>query len=460
MANDIIIAPATPVGKSAIAVVRLSGKGCIELVKKRISLSAEGLSCDFPVEHRKAVYGFLYDGRQEIIDEVMVLFLFGPRSYTREDMVEIYCHGNWMIVERIIEEFLDMGVRYAERGEFTYRAFLNGRIDLIQAQGVLSLIEANDVWELSVAQRQLQGEVSLGLKDIYDGILSVLVEMEAELEFPDDVGCVDRSKVCQRLSKVEDTLGEFIESSRRSSQIWGGVKVVLGGMANVGKSSLFNRIVRRERSIVYDMPGTTRDVVDVSLRKEGVAIRLFDTAGVIEVADGVDKIAVEKTKQVFREAHIIVWVFDVREKIDDDIRYVREFISLGKDVVVFGNKADLIEGQADFEFLKESFGCEVLIGSVRWDDTISKIEEKIFSLAKKIEMKIDKGMILSVWQIKAMEELKDRLRLVKKQMSYQEKEEIIVQQLKEMLSILDKILGRDFDIEMIDRIFSQFCIGK
>jgi tRNA modification GTPase len=338
--SDDIVAISTPIGHSGIGVIRLSGPNVISITKKIFQPYKKGKDISKVPSHTLH-YGKIVDG-EKVIDEVMIAILKAPNTYTREDMVEIYCHGGPIPLQEILNLLIKNGARLAERGEFTKRAFLNGRIDLLQAESVLEIIYARSSKSLEVAIRKLEGESSNILKNLKNKTEKLRIYLEAVLDFPEDVSDMEKEEWMNSIKELTEETKTLLEKAERGEWLKGGYRVVLVGRPNVGKSSLFNALMREERVIVTPIPGTTRDYIEGELFLSGYLIRLFDTAGLREPKDEVEAIGIMKTEEIIRKANLILFLIDNSEGLkEEDLDLFERISKENINIVIVINKIDL-----------------------------------------------------------------------------------------------------------------------
>ncbi|MCX5677594.1 MAG: tRNA uridine-5-carboxymethylaminomethyl(34) synthesis GTPase MnmE [Candidatus Omnitrophica bacterium] len=458
--DDTIAAIATPVGEGGIGIVRLSGPSSLAIADKIFdSASGEKLSrCAAYTTH----YGKIKDPKtSEIVDEVIVTVMRAPKSYTREDVVEINCHGGLQPVKKTLELTLKNGARIADPGEFTKRAFLNGRIDLVQAEAVLDVIRSKTEASLKVAMTQLEGELSARINAIREEIIDITSELEADIDFSEEeAGVSDRKKLFLRTGKIITDLEKLINTYDGGSILREGVLAVICGKPNVGKSSLMNLLLKRDRVIVSPIPGTTRDTIEEMISLNGIPIRLVDTAGITDTKDMLEKEGVARSRKYLAMADIVVLILDHSTRID---RADREIIKMcaGKKKIVALNKTDLA-GKIDAKdmrallkkekFIKISVGkrknidlLENALTEAVWSGGFTQGEPAILSNAR------HKGLL-----DKALANMLS----VKEAFKADEGPETIAIDLKEAIAALGLVIGKTISDDILDRIFERFCIGK
>lgn len=445
--NDTIVACATPTGYSSIAVIRVSGENAINLVKK-IFVSNQNISV-FQSGH--IYYGKIIEpNTQETIDYVMTSIFFAPNSYTGENVVEISCHGNPLIVDRILKILINNGARLALPGEFTKRAFLNNKIDLIQAEAVLDTIYAQCDVIRKAAVYQLEGKLSDFLMEVKEKIVGLLTMVEANIDFPDEEETdIDLDKVKNEISKIQEQLKTLLENSEQSIKIKQGYSVVIAGRPNVGKSTLFNRLLGFERAIVHETPGTTRDFIEEKLEINGVLIKLIDTAGIFNYADGIDNIASKRSEEVLKGADLILLVFDGSEAMNEQDTFL---FNLTKDLnkIFIINKIDLNIKLKESEILPDAIKISAKNGENI--DLLKKIvRERLLS-----EFFKEDKLILRQRQIDCLKRIYQTLDNIRENHT----PETIAFELHYALDIIGELTGRVLREDIINKIFEEFCIGK
>ena len=442
MNNDTICAIATAAGEGGIAIVRASGKGAKAIFEKCFAPAARK-----EIASHRMMYGFAVDEMGEKIDETMSVFLAAPHTYTREDMFEIQCHGGGVCARLVMERIISLGARIAEPGEFTRRAFMNGRIDLAKAEAVMSLIGANSETAARASMRQLQGGVSGFVHKAAEQLKDHMALIEACTDFPDEVEEEEAAeKVKTGVLSVIDEIEKRCDD-RGAKLIREGASIVLAGRPNVGKSSLMNALLNQDRAIVTSIPGTTRDVLTERIRIGGVFAEISDTAGRRFTDDPVEKIGVDRAQKAADTADILLIVIDASEELTDEDRELLE--NRDERCIVILNKSDLqqktfIEG-----------AIEISAASGEGVDALMREMEKRISVSAGIEDKMTEERHLRLART-ALDSLKSAVSGIDSGFEL----DLIEIDLKEALSALSQITGEDATEEVIDRVFSTFCVGK
>ncbi|MCS7196012.1 MAG: tRNA uridine-5-carboxymethylaminomethyl(34) synthesis GTPase MnmE [Aquificaceae bacterium] len=443
-----IVAIATPFGESAIGVVRLSGLGVWERIREFVSLKAEP-------KPRYAHLVKLRDQEGDILDEGILIYYPSPKSYTGEDMLELFLHGNPLILRRALQLFISKGVRLAEPGEFTKRAFLNHKIDLLQAEAVADIVGARSERALKSAQRQLQGELSSYIKALRDKLLELLAYIEADIEFSEeDIPTLSKEQMLNLLGEVEIAIEKLLSTVKTGEFLRRGINLAIVGKPNVGKSSLFNALLGKERAIVTPIPGTTRDFLQESLTLEGVPVNLIDTAGIRHTEDPVERVGVERSLKKLRDADLVLFVVDGSKPLEDADLHVYSLVK-GLEHVVVVNKADLGLKEEVLKAFPEAKRVSALKGEGMEELKESLLERLGLHLTDSIQV------YLSVRHEDLLKKSQEVLKSVINRLTAEEVfPEILMLDLREALSYLEEIIGVVSTEELLGSIFSRFCIGK
>ncbi|MCR6598268.1 tRNA uridine-5-carboxymethylaminomethyl(34) synthesis GTPase MnmE [Bacillus halotolerans] len=458
---DTIAAISTPMGEGAIAIVRLSGPEAIQIAD-RMYKGPKGKTIS-SVESHTIHYGHIVDKRTDrVVEEVMVSVLKAPRTFTREDVIEINCHGGIVTVNQVLQLALREGARLAEPGEFTKRAFLNGRIDLSQAEAVMDLIRAKTDRAMNVAMNQMEGRLSALVRRLRDDILETLAHVEVNIDYPeyDDVEEMTHQLLVEKASSVKKEIEALLRTSEQGKILREGLSTVIIGRPNVGKSSLLNSLVHEAKAIVTDIPGTTRDVIEEYVNVRGVPLRLVDTAGIRETEDIVERIGVERSRQVLKEADLILLVLNYSEELSEEDVKLFEAVE-GMDVIFIMNKTDL-EAKIDIERVRElANGRPVVTTSLLKEEGVNDLEEAIQSLF--YTGAIESGDLTYVSNTRHISILQEAKRAIEDALSGIEQDvpiDMVQIDLTRCWELLGEIIGDAVHESLIDQLFSQFCLGK
>ena len=455
---DTICGIATPVGEGGISIIRVSGNKSLELISRIFKGINSSKITDMKTYTMK--YGHIFNRETgDKIDEVIISYMKGPRSYTAEDVVEINCHGGTVTTNNVLEEVIKAGGRLAEPGEFTKRAFLNGRIDLTQAEAVMDIIRAKTDLAAKSAIIQSSGFLSKEIKKLKEYLLEVLSLIEYTVDFTEDDEDSDPSVPIKIEGQLEDAIKEMnslLKSSNEGKIIREGLNMAIVGKPNVGKSSLLNALLKEKRAIVTDIPGTTRDIIEEYISLDGIPIKIIDTAGIREANDIVEKIGIDKSKEKIEQADLVVLVLDVSRELDNEDKKIIEYIN-GKNYIVLLNKTDLAVKLNNDEInnLNNKINISALTG-FGVDDLKDKIKEMFFD--GKIE---NQSLIISNNRhkqalIRAVENCNEALERVK----LNEYLDLISIYVTAALKSLGEITGSEIEVDLINKIFSEFCVGK
>ena len=453
-----IAAISTAMSASGIGIVRISGDEAMDVIS-RIFLSKNGKKNIREVQSHTIHYGFIYDG-EDVVDEVLVMIMRGPHTYTGEDTVEIDCHGGVYAMKKVLETVLKNGAVIAEPGEFTKRAFLNGRLDLSQAEAVMDVIQARNSMALKSSVEQLKGSVQRAVKEIRSRLLYQIAYIESALDDPEHY---DLEGYPQELAKIVDReageITDLLKTADDGRMIQEGIKTVILGKPNAGKSSLLNFLVGEDRAIVTEIEGTTRDILEEYISLNGITLRVIDTAGIRETEDIVEKIGVGKAKQMAEDADLILYVVDSSRPLDDNDEDIIELLSGRKSIVIY-NKTDL-EPVVNMAKLQERTGNPVIPVSIVEEKGIRKLEEEIKNMFFKGELSFnDEVYITNARHKAALEEARESLKLVKNSIDMGMAEDFFSIDLMNAYESLGRIVGESVGEDLVNEIFSKFCTGK
>lgn len=461
MEFDTIAAISTPMGEGAIAIVRLSGDEAISIVDKLFrGVNGKRIAS---VQSHTIHYGHLIDPKTEqVVEEVMVSVMKGPRTFTKEDVVEINCHGGIVSVNRVLQLVLNYGAHLAEPGEFTKRAFLNGRIDLSQAEAVMDLIRAKTDRAMNVALGQMEGRLSKLIQKLRQEILEILAQVEVNIDYPeyDDVEEMTHVMLIEKATYVRNEIEKLLQTSQQGKILREGLSTVIIGRPNVGKSSLLNSLVHENKAIVTDIPGTTRDVIEEYVNVRGVPLKLLDTAGIRETEDIVERIGVERSRQVLKEADLILLVLNYSDEFTDEDRNIFRAVE-GMDVIVIINKTDLPQ-QIDMETVNElALNHKIVTTSLLEDRGVDELEEAIASLF--FSGSIESGDLTYVSNSRHIALLNQAVHAIEEAINGIDSGipiDIVQIDVTRTWELLGEIIGESVHESLIDQLFSQFCLGK
>ncbi|PGS54404.1 tRNA uridine-5-carboxymethylaminomethyl(34) synthesis GTPase MnmE [Bacillus sp. AFS041924] len=458
MEFDTITAISTPKGEGAIAIVRLSGDEAVQIANKLFKEKDLNI-----VDSHTIHYGHLVDPTSgNTVEEVMVSVLRAPKTFTREDVIEINCHGGIFSVNKVLELVLSQGARLAEPGEFTKRAFLNGRIDLSQAEAVMDLIRSKTDRAMAIAMNQVEGRLSKLVNSLRQTLLEILAHIEVNIDYPeyDDVEEMTNTVLIEKAKTVRVEIQKLLETSKQGKILREGLSTVIIGRPNVGKSSLLNTLVQESKAIVTDIPGTTRDVIEEYVNVKGVPLRLIDTAGIRETKDVVEAIGVERSKKVLNLADLVLFVLNNNEQLSEEDRKLFGEMS-GKDVIVIINKTDLSQ-KLDMNEVKALIGNATIVStSLKEEKGIDDLEKAIADLYFEGQIEAQDLTYLSnarhIALLKQSEQtINDAIEAMKNGMPI----DLVQIDLTRAWELLGEIVGDTVQESLINQLFSQFCLGK
>jgi tRNA modification GTPase len=461
--EDTIAAVSTPIGEGGIGIVRLSGKGSLEIAGK-IFKSADGKS---PRRFKTYTvhYGHIIDKSRkhnQLVDEVILNLMRAPKSYTREDIVEINCHSGISTLKKILDLTLRCGARLAEPGEFTRRAFINGRIDLAQAEAVLDIVRAKTDLSRRAAVSHLKGELSNKINQLKNNLLDLLMRLEADINFPEerDVKSVSRHKALRLLESTSKAISELLSSAPKGIVLRSGISLVICGRPNVGKSSLFNALLRKERAIVTPLPGTTRDAIEETVGMQGIPVKLIDTAGIWNKSGLIEKESVSRTRSRIQEAAIVVLLFDASQKLNSRDEKMINYLK-GKKVIPVINKIDLPQ-RIKIAAIRQRFPSVDLVRvSALKNIGLSKLELAIGKIIWQGAPDLNGELVITNVRHAAalrgaQESIIQAIAAVKRGLSW----EFPVEDIKKCDEYLSQITGTAVSENILEEVFSNFCIGK
>ncbi|WP_312700349.1 tRNA uridine-5-carboxymethylaminomethyl(34) synthesis GTPase MnmE [Sedimentibacter sp.] len=456
MNTDTIAAIATFPGNAGINIIRISGNNALNIAKK-IFVKNDKKNVD--LKPRYLHYGHIVDNEGKVIDEVLISYMKTPNTYTKEDIVEINCHGGLISAKKILETVLLNDCRPAERGEFTKRAFLNGRIDLAQAEAVIDIINSKTDSSHEISVNHLEGRLSREINEVIEEILNLLANIEVNIDFPEyDEDEVTINKVKELSERLVNELDRLIKTADTGKIFKEGIKTVILGKPNVGKSSLMNFLLNENRAIVTEIPGTTRDTIEEYVNIKGVPLRIIDTAGIRDTEDTVEKIGVEKALSKVNEADLVIMVFDSSLALEQDDEYIIDYIRNKKSIYI-SNKTDLPRklNLDKYENIEKELISISVLKNQGLEEIINKVNQMFFEGSINIS---DELIINNVRHknllIKAKSSLQEVLNSIENQMTI----DFIEIDLKQAMENLGLIIGKTVSDDLIDKIFNEFCIGK
>ncbi|MBD1391637.1 tRNA uridine-5-carboxymethylaminomethyl(34) synthesis GTPase MnmE [Mucilaginibacter glaciei] len=456
MANkeETIVALATPNGTGAIGVIRLSGPDAIIIANDVF----KGKDLTKQASHTLH-YGSITDG-DFVLDEVVASLFVAPRSYTRENVVEVSCHGSSYIIESIIKLFIKNGARAAKPGEFTLRAFLNGQLDLSQAEAVADLIASNSKASQQVALQQLRGGFSNQLQQLRDQLVQFASLIELELDFAEeDVEFANRDQLKKLIHQIIKIIGSLIQSFELGNAIKNGVNTVIAGRPNAGKSTLLNALLNEERAIVSHIPGTTRDTIEEVLNIKGINFRLIDTAGIREATDAIEQVGVQRTMEKISQTALLLYVFDLNELSPADLAAdISQLVKPGIPAIIVANKADLVYGNRSLD-MRLPDGVELIMISAKEKQQIEELKQIIYNSAVKDQLTGHETLVTNIRHLEALQKTEEALLRVLDGIG-SVTSDFLSMDIKQALHYLGEITGAVTTDDLLENIFSKFCIGK
>ena len=444
---DVIAAISTATGNGGVGIIRMSGKDCFEILNKIFKPINPSEAKGYSIK-----YGHIIDENDEIIDEVLVSYFYAPKSYTTENMCEINSHGGIVVERKILELCLKNGAQMAEPGEFTKRAFLNGRIDLVQAESVIDLINSKSDKEAKASINQLEGRLSKNINNIKGRLLDLMADVEASIDYPEyDIEETTNNKILNSLDLIESDLKKISDSFKNGKVLREGIKTAIIGKPNAGKSSLLNTILNEERAIVSETQGTTRDTIEEFVTIEGITLKLIDTAGIRDTNDEIEQIGVKKSKKLIDEAELVIAIFDGTKALEKDDVEILQLL----------NKIDLQETLLDKDENIINCNKKIIKISAKNGDNIEELYKSISDMYQINDIEIDDGEILTNIRHKnQIDEAINSINQTRDTINNNMPVDIIEIYLKQVLSDLGKITGDDITEDIINEIFSKFCLGK
>ncbi|NJR50446.1 MAG: tRNA uridine-5-carboxymethylaminomethyl(34) synthesis GTPase MnmE [Leptolyngbyaceae cyanobacterium CSU_1_3] len=452
--GDTIVAIATAIvpEQGSVGIVRVSGPNAVSIAKNLFYSPGQIW------ETHKILYGYIrHPNTQKIVDEALLLLMFAPRSYTREDVVEFQCHGGIMAVQQVLQLCLEQGAKLAQPGEFTLRAFLNGRLDLTQAESISDLVGARSPQAAQLAIAGLQGKLAHPIRQLRLTCLDILAEVEARIDFEEDLPPLNQAEIQVKLEQVLADVTQILATADQGELLRSGLKVAIVGRPNVGKSSLLNAWSRSDRAIVTDLPGTTRDVVESQLVVGGIPIQVLDTAGIRETDDRVEQIGVERSRSAAQSADLILLTIDAQTGWTDADQTIYDHVK-NRPVILIINKIDLVDSIA-FPHPKDLAG--IVKTAAAFHQGIQTLETEILKIVQTGNIQAaNLELAINQRQAAALTEAKAALQQVKETIAHSLPLDFWTIDLRSAVQALGEILGEDVTESVLDRIFSRFCIGK
>lgn len=449
--NDTIVAISTSLGVGAISIIRVSGKDSINIVNKVFDRNI------LDKESHTIHYGHIVENNQ-MIDEVLVTIMKSPKTFTTEDTVEINCHGGIAVTNKVLEILLNNGCRLAEPGEFTKRAYLNGRIDLVEADGIMDMINAKTEKSLKLAMNTLNGSVSKKIKNLRDLISDIEVNITVNIDYPeyDDTPKITSEIILPKISEIEQNIKNLIDESKNGKIIKEGINTVIIGKPNVGKSSLLNTLLEENKAIVTDIPGTTRDIVEGVINIDGILLNIIDTAGIRKTEDIVESIGVKKSLEYIDKADLVIYLLNNNEKIDNEDNEILEKIK-EKNHIICINKIDL-DNLLDIDSLNKE---NIIRLSIKENKGIDALKNKIKEMYNTSQIELgDFTYISNAENVSILKKCLEKISDIKLGIENNCPIDMIEIDIRELWQMLGKITGDTYHDELIDKMFSKFCLGK
>ena len=456
--EDTIAAVATAYGEGGIGIIRISGEEALPILQGIFEFHGDTDT----FTSRRMTYGKIIDKeKNQIIDEVLAVYMKGPKTYTAEDVVEINCHGSMVSLRKTLALVLRKGARLAEPGEFTKRAFLNGRLDLSQAEAVIDMIRAKTDKSFDVAVSQLEGRLSLKVEEIRQKLLDLLVDITVNIDYPDeDIEEMTYEKLEESIVETQDMIEKLLETSSTGRMIREGIKIAIVGKPNVGKSSLMNGLLKETRAIVTDIPGTTRDTIEEVLSIRNIPVYLVDTAGIRETSDKVEKMGIEKSKEAFNQADFILFLLDGSRPLEEEDLQIMEFLKERNSLVLI-NKRDLGEAISIEEIAAKLPASQVIEASLLKGQGITEIEDAVEDLVYGGEIVQKESMMVN--NVRHIELLQQAVKSLTDALHMSERREaldFIEVDVKNAYERLGEIIGETVSDDIINEVFARFCLGK
>ena len=457
--QDTITALVTAVGESSVGIIRISGPEATNIANKIYKGKTDFKTAESHTVH----YGYVYDEKNDKkIDEAIFLLMRGPRSFTGEDVVEVQCHGGMVVLKQTLQLILSCGARLAEQGEFSKRAFLNGRLDLAQAESIMDIVQAKTERGVDLALSQLQGSLSGMVRELRADLLELVAFIQADIDYPDDdIERLTPEEYQSRVANLKDQIASVLQNAQKGKIIRDGLRVVIAGKPNVGKSSLLNALLGQERAIVTDIPGTTRDVIEEYINLNGIPLKIVDTAGIRETDNLVEQIGVDKAQQFVKNADLVLYVVDALQGLTEEDTQMLDEIK-NQHVIYLMNKSDVgITDKARAAFADAIGGAPVLEISAREKLGLDQLEQRIMDLFFSGTLEVQNDiMVTNVRHIQILEESAAHMEGFLTGLMLGMSVDFLVIDLQNAWEKLGKITGETVEEDLLDQIFSKFCLGK
>lgn len=455
--EDTISAVATAWGEGGIGIVRISGPKAKDVLEHIFVPMRQR-----PIENRKMTYGKIIDPQDgSVVDEVLAVYMKGPHTYTTEDVAEINCHGSIVALRKTLALTLQWGARMAEPGEFTKRAFLNGRIDLSQAEAVIDLIRAKTDRSFDVAMGQMEGSISREIKEIRAKLMDVLVNITVNLDYPDeDIEEITYGTLESQLQEIEDDVDKLLSTARTGRLLREGLSVAIIGKPNVGKSSLMNRFLRESRAIVTDIPGTTRDIIEESMSLRGIPVKLIDTAGIRSTEDIIEKIGIEKSREALNQADLVIFVLDGSREISREDREIADGVRNKKTLILI-NKADLTQIVTESQIKQWMPESRVILTSMESGEGVKEVEDLIYDMVFEGQVTQENRLLITnVRHADLMKQAKEEIQMALSMCRRGEALDFLEVNVRQCFEALGEIIGETVSDTIIEEVFARFCLGK
>lgn len=460
MAEDTIAAITTVLGPSSVGAIRISGPNSALIADRVFYYKGKTSLKDRPTH--TITYGKIIDQKGQMVDEALALTMWAPRSFTGEDVVELQCHGGMVVLRKALEMVLEAGARLAEPGEFSKRAFLNGKLDLSQAEAIMDIINAKTETGVRAAANNLQGSIAVSVKEMRRKVVEIIAYLEADIDFPEeDFDRIADAQLERGIADIEGMIDQMLQTYESGRIIREGLKTALVGKPNVGKSSLLNALLKEKRAIVTDIPGTTRDLIEEYYNLGGIPLVLMDTAGIRETEDLIEKLGVEKTQEAIEKADLIIYVMDISEGVTaDDLEFIRRFPQ--EKMLLVMNKVDLMKAdKSEKEIRSRLTGFRVVLISAKEGTGLKELKEGISSIFFGQGLEItDKPFLSNARQKEALTKARKAVRSARRGVEQGMPSDFISIDLKQAWLSLGEVTGETLGEDIIEQIFTRFCLGK